>query len=49
MTKTKLTIALLREEAKRFSKVESQHNEPAIFGVTDGKAVVGKCGTSINK
>ena len=39
MTKTKLTIELLREEAKKFSKVESQHDEPALFGVTDGKAV----------
>ena len=39
MTKTKLTIELLREEAKKFSKVGSQHDEPGLFGVTDGKAV----------
>jgi hypothetical protein len=39
MTKTKLTIELLQEEAKRFSKIESQHDEPSLFGVTDGKAV----------
>lgn len=39
MTKTKLTIELLREEAKRFSTVESQYDEPSLFGVTDGKAV----------
>ena len=39
MTKTKLTIELLQEEAKRFSKIESQHDEPSLFGITDGKAV----------
>jgi hypothetical protein len=39
MTKTKLTIESLKEEAKRFSKIESQHDEPSLFGVTDGKAV----------
>lgn len=30
---------MLQEEAKVFSKVESMHKEPALFGVTDGKAV----------
>ena len=39
MAKTTLTIELLKEEAKTFSKVESQHDEPSLFGVTDGKAV----------
>ena len=39
MMKTKMTIELLIEEAKRFSKVESQHDEPSLFGVTDGKAI----------
>ena len=39
MMKINLTIDLLRKEAKTFSKAESQHNEPALFGVTDGKAV----------
>jgi hypothetical protein len=34
-----LTIEGLREEAKAFAKAESQHNEPALFGVTDGKVV----------
>ena len=39
MMKTKLTIKLLREKAKRFSKIESQHDEPSLFEITDGKAV----------
>ena len=34
-----LTIPLLCEEARLFADVESTHPEPAIFGVTDGKAV----------
>src|SRR5258708_35627445 len=29
----------IREEAKQFAILESKHNEPALFGVTDGKAV----------
>jgi len=45
MTKIKLTIEFLKEEAKRFSKIESQHDEPSIFGVTDGKAVGTSSGT----
>jgi hypothetical protein len=39
MSKTPLTIPLLISEAKVFAKVESAHNEPELFGVTDGKAV----------
>lgn len=35
----KLTIKLLLKEAKDFAKAETQHNEPSLFGVTDGKAV----------
>lgn len=29
----------LREEAKKFAETESQHAEPSLYGVTDGKAV----------
>lgn len=36
---TSLTTTLLRREAKNFSKRESKHLEPALYGVTDGKAV----------
>ena len=39
MQKIKLTTELLQEEAKRFAQIESQHDEPSLFGVTDGKAV----------
>jgi len=39
MLKQDLTIKLLQEEAKKFSKLESQHNEPSIYGITDGKAI----------
>jgi len=38
MKKT-LTIALLKKEARHFSKSESKHMEPTLFGITDGKAV----------
>jgi len=34
-----LTIDLLKKEAKSFSIIESRHDEPSIFGSTDGKAV----------
>lgn len=34
-----LNIQLLQNEAKIFSKLESQHSEPSLFGVTDGKAI----------
>jgi len=39
MNKTQLTIELLCQEAKIFSKKESRHREPSLYGVTDGKAV----------
>ena len=34
-----LTVDLLCREAVQFAKVESTHSEPALYGVTDGKAV----------
>ena len=37
--KQELTIKLLCKEAKVFAEAESSHAEPAIYGVTDGKAV----------
>ena len=37
--KQELTLSLLQEEAKKFSKIESNHDEASIFGSTDGKAV----------
>ncbi len=37
--KRKLTIELLQKEARYFSKIESKHKEPSLFGITDGKAV----------
>jgi hypothetical protein len=39
MKKQILTIDLLCVEAQTFSDLESKHAEPALFGVTDGKAV----------
>lgn len=39
MSKPKLTIDQLIFEAKFFSQDESTHNEPSLYGVTDGKAV----------
>lgn len=38
MPKT-LTLPRLQKEAATFAKAESRHSEPALFGVTDGKAV----------
>ncbi len=35
----KLTISALKSEAHEFAERESQHQEPSLFGVTDGKAV----------
>ena len=35
----KLTIETLRGKASKFSVLESKHDEPSIFGTTDGKAV----------
>lgn len=37
--KPALSIDKLLAEAAAFSKAESAHDEPALFGVTDGKAV----------
>lgn len=37
--KTILTNDLLCEEAKEFSRIESNHQESSLFGVTDGKAI----------
>lgn len=37
--KPQLTIEALRAEAAAFAEVESKYDEPALFGVTDGKAV----------
>jgi hypothetical protein len=34
-----LTISLLKTEAAAFARRESRHDEPSLFGVTDGKAV----------
>jgi len=34
-----LTIKALCDEARRFADIESQHPEPSLYGVTDGKAV----------
>jgi len=39
MTKTNLTIELLQTEANKFTTSESSHDEPSLFGVTDGKVV----------
>ena len=37
--KTKLTHELLRKAAREFVEIESIHDEPSLYGVTDGKAV----------
>jgi hypothetical protein len=37
--KTDLTVLALQEEARSFAEMESRHNEPSLYGVTDGKAV----------
>jgi hypothetical protein len=34
-----LTVSILQKQASAFAIVESKHPEPALFGVTDGKAV----------
>lgn len=39
MNKPNLTSDSLKDEAKRFAQIESQHDEPSLYGVTDGKAV----------
>lgn len=35
----RLTVEILKRESRRFAEVESQHWEPTLYGVTDGKAV----------
>lgn len=37
--KPKLTLQALKTEAAAFAAQESAHDEPSLFGVTDGKAV----------
>ncbi len=37
--KAPLTISRLCEEASVFARTESSHPEPALYGITDGKAV----------
>jgi hypothetical protein len=39
MPKPQLTIPLLQQEANVFAEAESTFPEPALYGVTDGKAV----------
>jgi hypothetical protein len=39
MSKPNLTLDQLKIEAMRFAELESTHPEPAIYGVTDGKAI----------
>ena len=34
-----LTIEILKQEAKKFAQMESNHEEASIYGSTDGKAV----------
>ncbi len=36
MGKPELTITLLQQEAKVFGQQESQHDEPKLYGITDG-------------
>lgn len=37
--KPELTIEILKKEASKFSEIESEYDEPSLYGVTDGKAV----------
>ncbi len=39
MPLAQITIADLKREASTFARSESNHKEPSLFGVTDGKAV----------
>jgi hypothetical protein len=39
MSKRPLTVRLLQKEANAFAQAESTSPEPALYGVTDGKAV----------
>ena len=34
-----LTIENVKSEAAQFAETESQHSEPALYGVTDGKTI----------
>lgn len=36
---TELTVEVLQTEARAFAEIESTHPEPALYGVTDGKAI----------
>jgi hypothetical protein len=38
-TKEELTIEVLKQEATAFARRESQHNEPSIYGVDNGKTI----------
>jgi len=37
--KPKLTLEILKAEARAFAGLESAHREPSLYGVTDGKAI----------
>ncbi len=37
--KPQLTLPILWQEAARFADLESIYDEPALYGVTDGKAI----------
>jgi hypothetical protein len=37
--KSELTIESIKNEAAKFAEMEDSHDEPALYGVTDGKAV----------
>ena len=37
--KPQLTVETLRAEAATFAEAESAHDEPSLYGITDGKAV----------
>lgn len=39
MSKRRLTTRILKSEAAKFAQMESRHNEPSLYGITDGKAV----------
>lgn len=43
----KLTIQLLKTEAKAFADRESGHKEKSLFGVTDGKSRRDLSGTQV--
>ncbi len=37
--KPELTIDSIKDEAAKFAGMESCHDEPVLYGVTDGKAI----------